>query len=187
MHSFASLSVFSMYAQILSAYKSRHIKKIISNFYFLDIFKRKNCSMRTNALKGEIITKSVYISLNNNTNLKSFQILSIYTIWDGIAKKTISRYYPFKFRRGGVRWELHRGPGGLSLPRPEHCPLWGFQVLKQRSKECTSSSNQHLAQCAYRLMEAGARGLLGWVCNCVCENVKAVCCVQCDNRQTELT
>ena len=29
-------------------------------------------------------------------NFKSFWILSIYTIWDGLSLKTISRYCPFK-------------------------------------------------------------------------------------------
>jgi hypothetical protein len=33
-----------------------------------------------------------YISVNNNTNLKFFKILSIYTIWNGLSLKTISRY-----------------------------------------------------------------------------------------------
>jgi hypothetical protein len=41
-----------------------------------------------------------------------------------------------------------------------------------------------LLMCAYRLMEPGARGLLGWVCNCVCETLKPVCSAHCDNRQT---
>jgi hypothetical protein len=40
--------------------------------------------------------KSVYISVNNNTNFKISQILSLYTIWDGLRQKTISRYCPFK-------------------------------------------------------------------------------------------
>jgi hypothetical protein len=48
-------------------------------------------------LNGEISPKSVYISFNNNTNVKIFQILSIYTILDGLSLKTISRYCPFKY------------------------------------------------------------------------------------------
>ncbi len=40
--------------------------------------------------------KSAYISDNNNTNLKFFYVLSIYTRWDGLSEKTISRYCPFK-------------------------------------------------------------------------------------------
>ncbi len=37
---------------------------------------------------GEISTKSVYISVNNNNKtLKHFLILSIYTIWDGLSQK----------------------------------------------------------------------------------------------------
>jgi hypothetical protein len=39
---------------------------------------------------------SKHISVNNNTNFKSFWILSIDTIWDGLSLKTISRYCPFK-------------------------------------------------------------------------------------------
>ncbi len=47
-------------------------------------------------LNGEISNKSVYISVNNNTNWKFLKILSIYTIWVGLSQKTISRYCPFK-------------------------------------------------------------------------------------------
>ena len=39
--------------------------------------------------------KSAYISVNNNTNLKKIYILSIYTIWERLSQKTISRYCPF--------------------------------------------------------------------------------------------
>ncbi len=35
-----------------------------------------------NTLNGKISTESVYISVNNNANLKKIEILSIYTIWD---------------------------------------------------------------------------------------------------------
>ncbi len=40
--------------------------------------------------------KSVYISVNNNTNLNLFKILSNYIIQDRLSQKTISRYCPFK-------------------------------------------------------------------------------------------
>ncbi len=40
--------------------------------------------------------KTVNISFNNNTNLIFLKILSIYTVWDGLSPKTISRYCPFK-------------------------------------------------------------------------------------------
>ncbi len=40
--------------------------------------------------------KSAYISVNNNTNWKKFYVLSIFTRWDGLSQKTISRYCPFK-------------------------------------------------------------------------------------------
>jgi hypothetical protein len=40
--------------------------------------------------------KSANISVNNNTNLKKIYVLSIYTRWDGLSQKTISRYCPFK-------------------------------------------------------------------------------------------
>jgi len=39
--------------------------------------------------------KSVYISVNNNTNLNLFEILSNYIIWERLSQKTISRYCPF--------------------------------------------------------------------------------------------
>jgi hypothetical protein len=52
-----------------------------------------------NTLNGEISTESVYISVNNNTNSKKFLILSIYTIWDRLCLKSISRYCPFKAKR----------------------------------------------------------------------------------------
>jgi hypothetical protein len=45
---------------------------------------------------GEGEHKSVNISVNNNTNSKKIYILSIYTIWDRLSQKTISRYCPFK-------------------------------------------------------------------------------------------
>jgi hypothetical protein len=46
--------------------------------------------------------KTVYISVNNNTNFKFFKILSFFTIWDGLGLKTISRHSPFK---GTVNWQ----------------------------------------------------------------------------------
>jgi hypothetical protein len=52
--------------------------------------------------------KSVYISVNNNTNLNLFQILSNYIIWDRLSQKTISRYCPFK--PGAWRWKLSISP-----------------------------------------------------------------------------
>jgi hypothetical protein len=38
--------------------------------------------------------ESVYISVNNNTNLNLFNILSNYIIWNRLSQKTISRYCP---------------------------------------------------------------------------------------------
>ncbi len=49
----------------------------------------------TGTLKGEISTEVMYFSGNNNTNFKKVQILSIYTIWDRLSLKTITRYCPF--------------------------------------------------------------------------------------------
>jgi hypothetical protein len=40
--------------------------------------------------------KSVYISFNNNTNFYFLKILFIYSIWNGISQKTISRSCPFE-------------------------------------------------------------------------------------------
>jgi hypothetical protein len=44
--------------------------------------------------------KSFYISVNNNTNLNLFKILSNYIIWNRLSQKTISRYCPFKLPTG---------------------------------------------------------------------------------------
>jgi hypothetical protein len=46
-------------------------------------------------IKNTLNSESLYISVNNNTNFKKIDILSIYNIWDRISLKTISRYYPF--------------------------------------------------------------------------------------------
>jgi hypothetical protein len=35
-------------------------------------------------------------------NFKNFQIPSVYTIWDGLSLKTISRYCPFKPTQNGI-------------------------------------------------------------------------------------
>ncbi len=40
--------------------------------------------------------KRLLVCSPKNTNLKFFWILSIYTVWDGLSQKTISRYCPFK-------------------------------------------------------------------------------------------
>jgi hypothetical protein len=40
-----------------------------------------------NTLNGKISTKTVYISVNNNSNFKIFLILSIYAIWDRLSQK----------------------------------------------------------------------------------------------------
>ncbi len=37
----------------------------------------------------------MYIFVNNNTSFNFFKILSNFTIWDRLSKKTISRYCPF--------------------------------------------------------------------------------------------
>jgi hypothetical protein len=74
------------------------ILRTISDFYFLDLFTKKLLYAYTmNTLNGDISTKSMNISVNNNTNnifFLSFQ--TTYTIWDGFSQKTISRYCPLK-------------------------------------------------------------------------------------------
>ncbi len=52
--------------------------------------------------------KSVYIFVNNNTNLNFFKILSNYTIWDRLSQKNISLYCPFKFIWESGRDEVRR-------------------------------------------------------------------------------
>jgi hypothetical protein len=57
------------------------ILRLISDFNFLNIFLKNLLYAYTeNTLNGEIGTKSVDISANNDTNKKN-QILSIYTKW----------------------------------------------------------------------------------------------------------
>ncbi len=70
--------------------------------------------------------KSVYIFVNNNTNVKIFWILSIYTIWDGLSQKTISRYCPFK-EGGGDR---SNGVNGLGEEEKEHWEMGGELVTQ---------------------------------------------------------
>ncbi len=64
--------------------------------FWLSLIEKLLYAHTETTLNGEISTESMYFSVNNNTNLKKFQILSIYTIWDGLSQKTISRYCPFK-------------------------------------------------------------------------------------------
>jgi hypothetical protein len=47
-------------------------------------------------LNGEIRTKSVYISVNNNTNFVIFLILFIYAIWDGLSQKSSHTTVPLQ-------------------------------------------------------------------------------------------
>ncbi len=57
--------------------------------------------------------KSLYISVNNNTNLNLFKILSNYIIWDRLSQKTISRYCPFKSTLSSqphLKWDVQRQP-----------------------------------------------------------------------------
>jgi len=55
-------------------------------------------------LNGEISTESVYISVNNNTNLNIIKILSNYIIWNRLSQKTISRYCPFNVLDLSLHW-----------------------------------------------------------------------------------
>jgi hypothetical protein len=61
--------------------------------------------------------KSVYISVNNNTNLNLFKILSDYFIWDRLSQKTISRYCPFN-------WESFSLRSGRPARMPYNRNLW---------------------------------------------------------------
>ena len=94
--------------------------------------------------------KSEYISVNNNTNLNLFKILSNYIIWNRLSQKTISRYCPFKpllrtldssktkflnfsffFGGGGGKAKFYLPGSGFSIgicwpnwdPDSEHCLL----------------------------------------------------------------
>jgi hypothetical protein len=77
---------------------------------FLQIRRKNLCVLRTWRRRKETLGifsyyakrhKSAYISVNNNTNLKKIYILSIYTIWERLSQKTISRYCPFKGSMAG--------------------------------------------------------------------------------------
>ncbi len=82
--------------------------------------------------------KNVYISLNNNTNLNLFKILSNYIIWDRLSQKTISGYCPFNgnlsvWDQGGLQ-ECHTTGtcgGGPSVwpPRLKWSKLLKFYIL----------------------------------------------------------
>jgi hypothetical protein len=50
-------------------------------------------------------------------------ILSIYTIWDGLSLKTISRYCPFK--GGGT------APSGYLLEKSHDFSIWEQNLLNQ--------------------------------------------------------
>ncbi len=65
-------------------------------FFGLSIKQKLLYAYTETTQNGEKSTESVYNSVNNNTNFKKFQILSIYTIWNRLSLKTISRYCPFK-------------------------------------------------------------------------------------------
>ncbi len=60
--------------------------------------------------------KSVYIFVNNNTNVNFLKILSNYTIWDRLSQKSISRYCPFKIDifSGHTGWGRGRRVLGLT-------------------------------------------------------------------------
>ncbi len=66
--------------------------------FWLSIKQKLLYAYMETTLNGEISTESVYNSVNNNTNLKKILILSIYTIWNRLSLKTISRYCPFKYQ-----------------------------------------------------------------------------------------
>jgi hypothetical protein len=58
--------------------------------------KTQRDSWRILLIRQEIYCKSVYISVNNSTNLNLVKILSNYIIWDRLSQKTISSYCPLK-------------------------------------------------------------------------------------------
>jgi hypothetical protein len=67
-------------------------EQFINLIFWISLEKKMLLANMENTLNGKISPKSVYISVNNNTKLKFFLILSI---WDGLSLKTISRYCPF--------------------------------------------------------------------------------------------
>jgi hypothetical protein len=79
--------------------------------------------------------KSAYISVTN-MNLKKFLVLFIYTRWDGLSQKTISRYCPFKHKTPSLASECAprpgtKGGGGAHLPAGEELGESQFRRLEK--------------------------------------------------------
>ncbi len=107
------LSVFGDYAESIYAYMEKmanwgYLRYTKSSLNTWKVFKRirrirgKNLCVSGEDVKGLLTyspntpkDKSVFISVNNNTSVKFFYILSIYIKWDRLSQKTISRYCPF--------------------------------------------------------------------------------------------
>jgi hypothetical protein len=68
----------------------------LQKIFWLSLKQKLLYAYMETTLNGEISTVSVYISVNTNMNFKKILILSIYTIWDRLRLKTISRDCPFK-------------------------------------------------------------------------------------------
>jgi hypothetical protein len=77
-------------------------------------------------LNGKLSPKCVYISANNNTKFKKIYILSIYTIWDGLSLKTISRYCPFR----APLQDLLPTPGDLFTRREKKSPPLAVYIYR---------------------------------------------------------
>jgi hypothetical protein len=58
-------------------------------------------------------------------NFKIFQIPFVYTIWDGLSIKTISRYCPFNLLLGVSEVRIYSGRKRF---RPRQCAIGGFNV-----------------------------------------------------------
>jgi hypothetical protein len=92
---------------------------------------------------GALWVKTSHISVNNNKNFKSFWILSIYTIWDGLSLKTISRYCPFKHNQK-YRRRQNIGANGNYWPQQNSCTD-KILALTKISRRQNSRADKNLA------------------------------------------
>jgi hypothetical protein len=102
--------------------------------------------------------KCVYcISDNNNTNFKISQILSIYTIWDVLSQKTISRYCPFKGGGDSHKFDrlrcIERKIGSTrtshALPLPDDRSTFFAEVTQHNRRGITTGTSKSMYTLLY--------------------------------------
>jgi hypothetical protein len=99
-----SISAYSENAWKLFKHKRRNdaAKSSPNTQKVLTIFKKTMRIWRTHKssqrilLLRQVTLQCFCISVNNNMNFNKFLSRSIYSIWDGLSLKTISRYFPLR-------------------------------------------------------------------------------------------